>query len=134
MKKLLEEALLLLDRLITTRNYFEMTHCRLASMEEKHRGASNKHKHNTLPTPPDDYALFKVGFKQQPAISSIRKGRHEVGQTEIKMRIADAFCFSMSSKQQALNKTAFFFLLVLQKPLKFYESIQTIKCNCNKAC
>ncbi len=42
-----------------------MTHCGLASMEEKHRGASNKHKHNTLRTQPDDYALFKARFKQQ---------------------------------------------------------------------
>jgi len=27
--------------------------------------ASNKHKHNTLHTQPDDYALFKAAFKQQ---------------------------------------------------------------------
>lgn len=65
MKKRLEEALLLLDGLIKRRNYFEMTHCRLASMVEKHRRASNKHKYNTLRTQPDDYALFKARFTQQ---------------------------------------------------------------------
>lgn len=61
-EKCLREEELPLERLIKTRNYFEMTHCGLASMEEKHRAASNKHKHNTLRTQPDDYALFKAGF------------------------------------------------------------------------
>ncbi len=65
MKKLLEEDLLLLDGLVKRRNYFEMTHCGLASMEEKHSGASNKHKNNTLRTQPDYYALFKARFTQQ---------------------------------------------------------------------
>ncbi len=49
---------------------------------------------------------LRLDSNNSTAISSDRKGRHEVGQTKIKVRIADAFSFLTSLKQQALSKTA----------------------------
>lgn len=82
-----------------------MTHCRLG----KHGREAQR---NIKQTSSIHYVLslvimlsLRLDSNNSTAISSNWKGRHEVDQTEIKVRIADAFSFPMSLKQQTLSRT-----------------------------